>query len=352
MTTQAQARKWTRYDKAMLVALLIGGALIASMALPIETETWRGPRREVLTAHYNAMVVVLKALHYQQIFGRNPGSLARLNADLPDVQVPATDPWGRPWILSPAFEDPRMPPSSGDLWACSRGRSGTGPCPPSDIPAYQGPLEGSVGYSQQFGSWLGQPALWQTRLARLLDWRLPIAVALLLGSLIVNVGCQVGRALRARSRRTTPTLLKWVLGLAVVAILAAIAIPNLMSSQCIPPERRAASDTKWAVTQAIVYAQEKGVYPTSLKVLRDSGYANVLDNDAWNNPYVLTPVLLKGGPPKAGDDVYVFSRGRSGLGRYFDPQDLQTGEFRAIGYSSVYGNFTTVQGPGERRACR
>jgi len=351
MSSRASQGKWIWYDKAALVTLLIAGALIASLALPIDTEKWRDPSRQIIMARSMARVAVGQALRYQQVLGRNPGSLARMNADLPDVQVPATDPWGRPWVLSPAFGDPRMPPSSADLWVCSRGPSGTGPCPPPDIAAYQGPLEGSVGYSRQSGSWQGQgeePWLLPL-LARLLDWRLPIAVVLLLGSLIAYA---FRFTLRARSRGKIPPVMQWMLALAVLAILAAIAIPNLMVPQCIPPERRAMSDAKTAVTQAIAYAKDKGVYPTSLKVLREADYLNMRDDDGWGNPYVLAPLLLKGGPPKAGDDVYVFSRGRSGFGWYFDPQDLKTGECCPIGYSSVYGAFFPEGDPGERWACR
>jgi len=289
------------YDKAAFVALLTAGALIASMALPIDTETWRGPSRQVLVARYTARIVVGQALRYQQIFGRNPGGLARMNADLPDVQVPEADPWGRPWVLSPAFEDPQTSPWSGDLWVCSRGPSGTGPCPPPHISAYQGPLEGSVGYSKQFGSWQGQEAWWQPMLAGLLDWRLPLAVALLLGSLVMYA---VGSWLRARSRGMTFSVLQWVLAFGVVVILAAIAMPNLLPSHltCGNP-RRYAADAKAAVTQAIVYAHDRGVYPTSMSVLRSAGYANVPDTDPWGKPYVLDPVLTSGAKPRDNDDV-------------------------------------------------
>ena len=101
--------------------------------------------------------------------------------------------------------------------------------------------------------------------------------------------------------------------------------------------RRAKSDTKTAVTQAIVYANDKHVYPTSLKVLRDAGYANVPDIDHWGNPYVLAPVLTSGAKPRDGDDVYIYSKGPKGTGTYPRPFTLNTREDGSVGYSSLYG---------------
>lgn len=108
------------------------------------------------------------------------------------------------------------------------------------------------------------------------------------------------------------------------------------------PYARAASDTKTALTQAIVYANDKGGYPTSLKILRDSGYANVLDTDPWGNPYLLSPQLRQGAKPNATDDIYIYSRGPRGTGQYHQ-RFPNTGNDGAVGYSSIYGSF---QGEG------
>lgn len=100
------------------------------------------------------------------------------------------------------------------------------------------------------------------------------------------------------------------------------------------PYSRAASDTKTAVTQAIVYANDKGVYPTSLKILRESGYANVLDTDPWGHPYILSPQLRQGAKLNQADDLYIRSRGPRGIGQsrqnVFSP-----GKNGAGGYSSL-----------------
>jgi len=42
---------------------------------------------------------------------------------------------------------------------------------------------------------------------------------------------------------------------------------------------------------------------TSLKILREQGYANVPDTDPWGKPYVLDPVLTSGAKPRDNDDV-------------------------------------------------
>lgn len=109
---------------------------------------------------------------------------------------------------------------------------------------------------------------------------------------------------------------------------------------------RAVSDAKTAVTQSIVYANDHKASPTSMKALRDAGYANIADKDPWSREWVLSPVLTQGGAPKAGDDVYVYSKGPCGTGTYeptrwrkFPGGYLDTGKCGAVGYSSIHGSF-------------
>ncbi len=101
---------------------------------------------------------------------------------------------------------------------------------------------------------------------------------------------------------------------------------------------RAAGDAKTAVTQAIVYAKDHGVYPTSIKVLREGEvvYCACRDKDPWGNDYVLSPVLTEGRAPKEGDNVYVYSRGAEGTGVYPDSEEGGDG---SVGYSSVDGSW-------------
>ncbi|MFQ5961279.1 MAG: type II secretion system protein [Candidatus Methylomirabilales bacterium] len=155
-----------------------------------------------------------------------------------------------------------------------------------------------------------------------------------------ETGVEKKRLTRQGSRGLVNPLFDVLVIVAILGILAAIAIPNLHTTDLTrTPAHRAASDTKWAVTHAIVYANDKGVYPTSLKVMRDEGYANVTDTDLWGNEWVLSPVFTEGRTPREGDNIYVFSRGRKGTGVYPQPFTHDTGEDGAIGYSSVDGCF-------------
>ncbi len=125
----------------------------------------------------------------------------------------------------------------------------------------------------------------------------------------------------------------------IIGMLAAISIPNLLMAPRKARDDHIAVDTKHAVTQAIVYAKDKGVYPTSITVLREEGYTALSDKDLWGNEWVLSPVLTRGGIPREGDNVYVFSTGPEGTGVYPEPFTHDTGKNESIGYSSVHGSW-------------
>lgn len=136
------------------------------------------------------------------------------------------------------------------------------------------------------------------------------------------------------------TLIELLIGLAIISLLAMIAIPNVMKANRKSKYGRAAAETKMAATSATTYVLDKGVYPTSLAVLRSGGYGGMDDLDPWKTAYQLAPVLLGGGPPASGQDVYVFSRGASAAGVYPDPFTADTGAGGSVGYSLIYGSWT------------
>jgi prepilin-type N-terminal cleavage/methylation domain-containing protein len=135
------------------------------------------------------------------------------------------------------------------------------------------------------------------------------------------------------------TLVELLIAVLIVSLLAAIAIPNLLSAQRRTRYSRAAADTKTATTQAMVYAVDKNVYPTSIKMVRDATLTNVPDTDPWGNPYQLSPTMTGSAIPGDADDVYIFSKGPYNNAAFPIPFVPHTGPGGSVGYSSVYGAF-------------
>lgn len=136
------------------------------------------------------------------------------------------------------------------------------------------------------------------------------------------------------------TLVELLIVIVIIGLLASISIPNLISAHRKARYSRAASESKTLVTQAILYGNDQGVYPTSVAVLRSSGYANMADVDPWNLPWQLSPALTSGAPPRQTDDVYMYSKGAGASGVFPDPFVSFTGDNGSVGFSSIYGSWS------------
>jgi len=136
------------------------------------------------------------------------------------------------------------------------------------------------------------------------------------------------------------TLIELLIVVLIVSLLSMIAIPNLISAQRRSRYSRAAADSKTVTTQAVAYAVDKNVYPTSILVIRDAGLSSVPDLDPWGNSYELSPTMTSGATPGYADDVFVFSKGPYGSGTFPTPFVSNTGTGGSVGYSSVYGSWT------------
>ncbi|HEX7550449.1 MAG TPA: prepilin-type N-terminal cleavage/methylation domain-containing protein [Candidatus Methylomirabilis sp.] len=144
------------------------------------------------------------------------------------------------------------------------------------------------------------------------------------------------------------TLIELLIVVAIIGILAAIAIPNLLSAQKKSKYARAASDTKTATTQGIVYSNDTNKNPGTLNTLRTAGYAAVDVNDPWQIPYNLSATFILTGTPAAQGEMGVCSKGPSstpsdsfcvaGFDKVFQGTQ-NTVPDGSVGYSSIYGSW-------------
>jgi prepilin-type N-terminal cleavage/methylation domain-containing protein len=144
------------------------------------------------------------------------------------------------------------------------------------------------------------------------------------------------------------TLIELLIVVAIIGILAAIAIPNLLSAQKRSRYARAASDTKTAVTQGIVYSNDQNKNPGTMATLRNSGYANIGNNDPWAQTWRYSAAFSDTASPANQGEMAICSDGPSQTppqtcasvgvpgGMNAVPAEVADG---SVGYSNVYGSW-------------
>ena len=137
------------------------------------------------------------------------------------------------------------------------------------------------------------------------------------------------------------TLIELLIVVAIIGILAAIAIPNLLNAQRRAKISRAAADTKTIVTQTQLFYNDKNAFPTTLGAgvtgLQGAGYVSAIIDPfstaaAPNNVY---QYALNGGAfagqlnANMTDDIRAWSVG----------PDAATGTGDDVGYSTSGGAY-------------
>jgi prepilin-type N-terminal cleavage/methylation domain-containing protein len=135
------------------------------------------------------------------------------------------------------------------------------------------------------------------------------------------------------------TLIELLIVVAIIGILAAIAIPNLIEASKRAKVSRAKADTNKIVAQTQLYMSDFSDYPgpgnPGLANLRNNAYIAVSADpfDPPNNYQFLTPAV--GSPMSMTDEIAAWSIGPAHNGTYAGGTPGGT----AIGYSNQSGAF-------------
>jgi len=141
------------------------------------------------------------------------------------------------------------------------------------------------------------------------------------------------------------TLIELLIVVAIIGILAAIAIPNLLSAQKRAKVSRALADTKQIVSQTQLYTNDFNTYPTGtgaaqLILLQTAGYISKA-----TDPFSGTPTTAAycysapagGAVPGQTDHIFSQSVGLSNEDCTTPPTGVGGANGGRVGYSNAYG---------------
>ena len=108
------------------------------------------------------------------------------------------------------------------------------------------------------------------------------------------------------------TLIELLIVVAIIGIIAAIAIPNLLNAIDRGKQKRTMADMRSIGTAVESYAVDNNVYPVAadaptLKTLVEAGnyMKNMPVNDGWSHPFQVTSAAV---------DYTIYSQGKDGSG--------------------------------------